>query len=186
MRIVRYAPWLAACLLGVCVPLGEAAVPDRGGAASPTRQQLVGAWHLVSITVSGPGGDLVDPFYQAGSEGIIVYDASGWLSVQIAAPNRRTFAIPVSRSASRLPDHEARTRAAAFDTYYSYFGTWELDEGTGVVTHHVKSSLIPAENGLRYAQTVTLEGGRLTFTVRDIKHGKEIIRRKVWQRIAEK
>jgi hypothetical protein len=185
MSIAGYAPLLAALLLGVCVPRSEAAAPDRGGAATPTRQQLVGAWRLVSITVSDSGGDLADPFYQAGSEGIIVYDSSGWLSVQIAAPNRRTFAIPESRSASRLPDPDARMRAAAFDTYYSYFGTWDLDEANAVVTHHVKSSLIPAETGLSYAQTVTLEDGRLTFTVRDVNHGKETIRRKVWQRIGD-
>jgi hypothetical protein len=54
----------------------------------------------------------------------------------------------------------------------------------GVVTHHVKSSLIPAETGLSYAQNATLEGGRLIFTVRNRTHGKETVRRKVWERIA--
>jgi hypothetical protein len=86
---------------------------------------------------------------------------------------------------ARLPAAAASLRAAAFDTYYSYFGTWELDEATGVVTHHVKSSLIPAETGLSYTQTVTLDGGLLTFTVRDVHHGRETIRRKVWQRIVD-
>ncbi len=180
-----YAPLLLTWLLGLSVPLGEAATPVRGAATTPTRQQLIGAWRLVRITLADASGPLVDPFYQAGSEGIIVYDSAGWMSVQIAAPQRPAFPIPESRSASRLPDRTARSRAAAFDTYYAYFGTWELDEATGVVTHHVKSSLIPAETGLSYAQTVTLEGGRLTFTVRDVKRGTETIRRKVWQRIAD-
>jgi hypothetical protein len=183
MRTAGYAPIVVAWLLGLGVPPAQAAAPDAG--QTPTRQQLIGAWRLVRITLSDSGGELADPFYQAGSEGIIVYDSSGWLSVQIAAPKRPPFAIPESRPSSPLPEPTARVRAAAFDTYYSYFGTWELDEATGAVTHHVKSSLIPAETGLTYTQTVTLEDGRLTFTVLDVSHGKETIRRKVWQRIAD-
>jgi hypothetical protein len=127
---------------------------------------------------------MVDPFYQPDSDGIIVYDASGWMSIQIAAPHRQAFEVPASRSPAAAIGALSPRKAAAFDTYYSYYGTWDLDAATGVVTHHVKSSLIPAETGLSYAQNVTLEGGRLTFTLRDKDHGEETIRRKVWERIA--
>jgi hypothetical protein len=126
---------------------------------------------------------MADPFYQPESEGIIVYDLSGWMSVQIAAPHRPTFEVPASRSPSAAAEPLSRRKTAAFDTYYSYYGTWDFDEATGVVTHHVKSSLIPAETGLSYAQNVTLDGARLTFTTRDVSHGKETVRRKVWERI---
>ncbi|MGA2191243.1 MAG: lipocalin-like domain-containing protein [Steroidobacteraceae bacterium] len=183
MRAARFARsvvlWGIFCSLPVC----EAGARDAGDGPIPTRQQLVGAWRLVHIDVSGPSGPLVDPFYQPESEGIIVYDLSGWMSVQIAAPHRPAFEVPASRSPSAASGPLSRRKAAAFDTYYSYYGTWDFDEVTGVVTHHVKSSLIPAETGLSYAQNVTLEGARLTFTTRDRTHGKEIIRRKVWERI---
>ncbi len=52
-----------------------------------------------------------------------------------------------------------------------------------VVNHHVKSSLIPAESGLDYAQKVTLEDGKLIFTVRSGNNGEETTRRKICERI---
>jgi hypothetical protein len=172
-------------LLCISTLLCAAGARGAGDATIPTRQQLIGAWRLVSIDFLGPDGPLVDPFYQADSTGIIVYDSSGWVSVQIAAPHRLEFEVPTVRSPSAATGLLSRRKATAFDTYYSYYGTWNLDEVRGVVTHHVKSSLIPAETGLSYAQNVTLDGGRLTFTARDQSHGSETVRRKVWERLTE-
>jgi hypothetical protein len=175
-----------AWLLGVlCVaaPLCGAGTKDPGEGPIPTRQQLIGAWRLVRIDLSGPNGPLDDPFYQADSTGLIVYDSSGWMSVQIAAPHRPAFGVPASRSPSAASGKWSRRQATAFDTYYAYYGTWSLDAAAGVVTHHVESSLIPAETGLSYAQNVTLDGGRLTLTVRHRSHGQVTVRRKTWQRI---
>jgi hypothetical protein len=36
---------------------------------------------------------------------------------------------------------------------------------------------------LDYAQTATLEDGRLIFTVRSGSPGREIVRRKVWEKL---
>jgi len=80
-------------------------------------------------------------------------------------------------------EEDAALKAEAFDTYYSYYGTWDFDAATSVVTHHVKSSIIPAETGLDYAQTATLEGGHLIFTVRSGSPGTETVRKKVWERL---
>jgi hypothetical protein len=184
MQAAGYARLLVLFLMCICMPVCEAGARDRADGPILTKQQLIGAWRLVTIDLSGPNGPIVDPFYQADSEGIIVYDSSGWMSVQIATRHRQAFDVPALRSPSSATGEQSRRKAAAYDTYYSYFGTWDLDEMTGVVTHYVKSSLIPAETGLSYAQNVTLEGGRLTFTVRNRTHGKETVRRKVWERIA--
>jgi hypothetical protein len=54
-----------------------------------------------------------------------------------------------------------------------------------VVTHHLKSSLIPAETGLDYAQKVTLENGRLIFTGQSGTQGQETTRIKVWERVSD-
>jgi hypothetical protein len=169
----------------ICIsgPLCAADIRDPGDGPIPTRQQLIGAWRLVSIDFSGPNGPIVDPFYQTDSMGIIVYDSSGWMSVQIAAPHRPKLEVPALRAPSTTTRSLSRRKAAAFDTYYSYYGTWSLDEERGVVTHHVMSSLIPAETGRTYAQDVTLEDGRLIFSVRDPSHGKGTVRRKVWVRM---
>jgi hypothetical protein len=188
-----------------CVQVSGAGVPDgsaygMSNAAAPhaTRQQLVGAWQLVGIELSGPDGQLVDPFYQANSVGMIIYDASGRMSVQIAAPKRPASKMPGTRMSgprqpgalqpgARLSDggrDEQAQKAAAFDTYYAYFGTWEYDAATSLVTHHVETSLMPIEDGLSYTQEVALEGDRLVFTVRETSGGKSLIHRKVWKRIS--
>ena len=181
MRALRYGSLGVWCL---CALLHPAASADRGDTAHVTGQDLIGAWRLVRIEYSGPLGPIVDPFYQAGSTGVIIYERSGWMSVHIVAPHRRAWEVPASRSSPGAMSQDLPLKAAAFDTYYTYFGTWDLDDATSVVTHHVNSSLIPAESGLSYAQKVTIENGRLIFTVRSGSKGEETVRRKVWERVS--
>ena len=57
------------------------------------------------------------------------------------------------------PD-EAKLAAAAFDTYYAYFGTWDYNADTSVITHHINSSLLPYESGMEYIREVVLDGAR--------------------------
>jgi hypothetical protein len=170
--------WLS-CLLTFPCEAG----PHDGHRDQAARQQLIGAWRLAAIEYLGPHGETVDPYYQAGSSGIIIYDASGWMSVQITAQNRRKWEVAAVRVPRPVGEEDAALKADAVDTYYSYFGTWDYDAATSVVTHHVKSSLIPAETGLDYAQTITLEGGQLIFTVHSGGPGAETVRRKVWVRL---
>jgi hypothetical protein len=185
MGVAGYTSIAFLWLTCMYTPLCHAAPADRGSPPHVTRQQLIGAWRLVRIEYAGPSGPIVDPFYQADSAGIIIYDSSGWMSVHIVAAHRQAWEVPESRlSSSTATAQDAPLKAAAFDTYYAYFGTWDLDEAASVVNHHVMSSLIPAETGLSYAQQVTLESGRLIFTTRSGNKGGETIRRKVWERAA--
>jgi hypothetical protein len=165
--------------------LASEAGPPDGRSLRAKGQQLVGAWRLLAIEYSGPHGETVDPYYQAGSDGIIIYESSGWMSVQITAPNRGKWEVAAVRVPRPGGDGDAALKAEAFDTYYSYYGTWDYDAATSVVTHHVKSSIIPAETGMDYAQTITLEGGHLVFTVRSGSPGSETVRRKVWERLPQ-
>jgi len=182
---VRIAGCVAVVLLWLsCLRTSPCeAGPHDGHRDESARQQLIGAWRLAAIEYLGPHGETVDPYYQAGSSGIIIYDSSGWMSVQITAQNRRKWEVAAVRVPRPVGEEDAALKADAFDTYYSYFGTWDYDAATSVVTHHVKSSLIPAETGLDYAQTITLEGGQLIFTVRSGGPGAETVRRKVWVRL---
>jgi len=181
MRVPRARwPFLLFILLNAtpCV----AVAPDGIGAPHATRQELIGAWRLLSIQIAGPSGPLLDPFYNADSAGILIYDASGWMSVQIVGRHRPAMAAPASR-----PTHDtaqqAQLKAAVLDSYYAYFGTWEFDEATSTLTHHIKSSLIPGESGISYSQTVTVDGGHLVFTTRREVAGGAAVQKKIWQRI---
>jgi hypothetical protein len=160
------------------------AVPEPSPAQHATRQELIGAWRLVSIQILGPNGPMADPFYNSDPSGMLVYDASGWMSVQIAGQPRPAMDAAASRPTPTDTAEVARLKAAVLDTYYAYYGTWELDEATSTVTHHIKSSLIPGESGKSYSQSVTLDGQELIFTTRREKAGGAIVQKKVWKRIS--
>ena len=147
-----------------------------------TREGLIGVWRLVRIDYSGPHGSTVDPFYQPRSTGLLIYDKSGWMSVDIAAPDRIRFEVPSQRIASQTDGNLAASKVLAFDSYYAYHGTWDFNAETSEVAHHVSSSLLPAENGMTYLQKVSFEAGRLIFTNRSGTPGEETVRRKIWER----
>lgn len=155
--------------------------PDHPHEPSADGRHLIGAWRLAATEYRGPHGETTDPFYQEGSTGIIIYDASGWMSVQIGGPGRRGAPATEVRL-PRSTDGDA-LKAQAYDSYYSYYGTWEYDASTSTVIHHLHSSLVPGEAGMSYAQVATLEGGRLVFTGRSGEAGHETVRRKVWERL---
>ncbi|MGD0503782.1 MAG: lipocalin-like domain-containing protein [Steroidobacteraceae bacterium] len=148
-----------------------------------TREGLIGVWRLVRIDYSGPHGSTVDPFYQARSTGLLIYDKSGWMSVDIAAPERIRFEVPSQRIASQDDANLAASKVLAFDSYYAYHGTWDFNAKSSEVAHHVSSSLSPAENGMTYTQKVSFEGDRLIFTNRSGTQGEETVRRKIWERV---
>ncbi len=182
-RKSRVPTWLF-CVLFACA-LSIAAL--RGAAAEPpktlTRDELIGVWRLVRIDYSGPHGSTVDPFYQSGSSGLLIYDRSGWMSVDIEAPHRTRFEVPGRRIGAQVGKRLARLKVSAFDSYYSYHGTWDFNAATGELAHHVAASLLPAESGKTYVQSVTLAGGDLVFTNRSGARGRETVRRKIWERV---
>jgi hypothetical protein len=173
--------WLLCLGVASCQP----PEPKSSREAHPTRRELIGAWRLLSIQLVGPNGPTVDPFFGADPTGTLVYDPSGWMSVQIVGSQRPAMAAPAagaSRPTRGATAQDAQLRAAVLDTYYAYFGTWHYDEATSTVVHDVKSSLIPGEDGKSYSQTVTLDGGHLIFTRRETTGGATA-QVKVWERI---
>jgi hypothetical protein len=100
-------------LLG-CAFLAAPVTPTAPAAAAQQKveERLVGAWRLVSVEGNSPMRK-VD--YQRPT-GLIVYDRSGWMSVQIAIHGeRKPFAKGVSNGT-------VEEKAEAFDTYLSITG----------------------------------------------------------------
>jgi len=139
---------------------------------------LAGAWSLVSIESFRPDGDPLPPFLGGASGGVLIYDKSGWMSVQVVRNPPARFAgdEPVSTSLPELAD--------AFRGYYAYFGTFEVNEKEGCVVHHLKGSLRPPEVGKDYKRFFRLSGDELTLTTPvTIVEGTERVNRLVWKRI---
>ncbi len=145
------------------------------GAERTTQQDLIGAWRLVAIEVQGPGGREADPFYGNGSHGLLIYDASGWFSVQIEGADRPQLKVPAAR-----PGAASEADSKALNSYYAYFGTWSFDPATSTVTHHAKGALYPSEDAAVYPQHVEIAGRRMTFT--RSQNGK--VQKKLWERVS--
>jgi hypothetical protein len=103
-------------------------VSEQGNGA----QRLHGAWrYLGSMTDGKP-----TPGRGANPKGIIYYDPSGTMVVQVAPDKERGKA-----GSAPTPD-EAQ---AALAGYVAYFGTYTVDEKAATVTHHRQASVQPGD-----------------------------------------
>lgn len=172
-RLVVFCAIVTACASCASAPPPKPALTGR---------ELVGAWRLVSIDVAGPSGPELDPFYGRGTQGLIIYDASGWFSVQFMGAGRPTVDVPAQRPD---PAADAGPKAAALDSYYAYYGTWEFDAATSTVIHHSMGALYPAETGVTYRQRVDIVGSRMTFTRSQGDAAHRRVQTKTWERVAQ-
>jgi hypothetical protein len=90
---------------------------QRGG----DRERLIGAWHLVHIDSPGPNGKEADTPQPAG---MLIYSRDGHVSVQLMYPESQ-------RNLQNQYVHEG---------YEASFGSYEMDEATHTLTHHVQGS----------------------------------------------
>jgi hypothetical protein len=119
---------------------------------SEVARRLVGAWRYAGTTVGGElRADRGDP------RGIIIYDPSGHMAVQI------------------VPGREARANAPA-SQFIAYFGTWSIDEHAGTVTHHREGDL-RANGEIDAVRKYEFDGDRLIL--RPVDRAQEIM----WERI---
>jgi hypothetical protein len=141
----------------------------------PLGARLVGHWSLVSLEVAS--GEAVE--YPLGRDvsGLIMYDEAGHMAVQIMQANRPRFA-----SGDQATGTPAEL-AAAVRGYIAYFGTYSVDEGARIVTHHLTGSLFPNWVGTEQRRQVALVGDQLTLSSQPILfQGKTRVFRLVWKR----
>ena len=185
MRVFTTAIVLFVLITGFSAAFAQSARPERAAVAKLTREAIVGAWSLSGVDYSGPNGALADPIFGPNPQGLVIYEQSGWMSVQIVTANRPVMARPTARASRVATPDEAKLAAAAFDTYYAYFGTWDYNADTSVITHHINSSLLPYESGMEYRREVVLDGARLKLIARSEDMGEERHRTLVWTRISD-
>jgi hypothetical protein len=162
------------------VAFALAAVPPAVLAQSdldPAAQKFIGAWRLVGIEGVGRGtGPGERP------TGVIVYDRTGHVAVQISyKPNRPRFANGPAAGT-------AEEKAAAFDSYAAYYGTFTVDPAAGLVIHHLENSLNPSNVGKDNVRYYELQGNRMTLSIADDDQGHRLAptdttRHLIWERI---
>lgn len=142
------------------------------------REQMIGAWRLTNAVTIYPGG--VEHSWDdrpAPQKGIIIYAASGHMSVQISSKR------PAARNDQDFGAFPAADRLHYLETYYGYCGRFDVVESQAEVHHLIEYSLDPTEVGLTYIRKVTLAGQQLTLiTTKDPADGGDRFSRLSWVR----
>ncbi len=153
-------------------------VTARVAAEPPAASPLTGSWSLVSAEVKRADGGASSSPFQAGTQGLLVYDATGRVSFQIRQPTRTPFA-----SGDRLRGTDAEVRAA-FEGYLAYWGTFEVDEPNRNVLHHISACSYPNWEGTTQVRHYELAGDRLTLSSASVTAGgASIVATFVWERV---
>ena len=119
---------------------------------SEIAKRFLGAWRYVGTTIDGkPRADRTNP------SGIIIYDPSGHMAVQI------------------MPGREEQATAPP-SAFICYFGTWSIDERARTVTHHREGDL-RADGEIDAVREYEFKGNRLIL--RPVDRDQEI----VWERV---
>lgn len=145
-------------------------------------KQFLGVWRLAAIESQPPGR----PDFYVKPTGVIFYDPSGWMSVQIAnKSDRKPFATFLADA--RTATLEAK--AAAYDSYLAYYGTFTVDAKSQTVTHHLEDYSFPGRRGTDNVRWFEFQGAnRLVLTpVEDGKGGvldrKDAKYKLIWERV---
>ena len=157
-------PWVALLTtagLVVSFACGPSSGPAGSRGSSPpdltsvpeAQRQLAGAWSLERIEQNDGGGE---PLSTAVDDplGSLIYDAMGYVSLTIAAPDAASVSEDDSAGA------EALTPVAG---PVSYFGQFTVNETERVVIHRVAGSLHPDGAAAERRHPYTLTEDRLTL-----------------------
>lgn len=175
----RLTSVLLILVIGASQLLATAASSDTSPNQNSAAAKLIGAWQLVSVETIRPNGQIIYPFYGLHPEGLLVYDRSGWMSVQIVSDPKPT--VPAADSRAAFIAAPLRERAAAADGYYAYFGRWKVDDARSTVTHFLVQSLYPGERGETGVRYFTIDDDRLTLVAKTHEMGEDRQRRLVWK-----
>ena len=138
--------------------LGIALLPSGASAQQKSlKEQLTGAWIIVSNEGIGPDGVKDQPFGPNPS-GIEVYDVSGQFVHIIVNP-----AVPKFKVNNRVKG-TAEENAAAVHGTTTNFGTWTVDEASKTVTVHFTGSMFPNQTGTDSKRVVSISGDELRIT----------------------
>ena len=138
--------------------------------------RFAGTWRLLECYGKWSDGRISYP-YGDKPEGQLIYDGHGNFSGQIAGSGRPAF--ETGNLLKGTPE-EIKT---AFEGYIAYYGTYEVDESKGQVTHHVQSALFPNWIGDIQTRNFEFEGKKLRLNTQPIKGSRaDLTNTLLWER----
>ena len=179
---MRFLLSILFCCFTLVLSQAQSAKPEPATPqAAATSARLAGAWQLVSVETIRPNGEVIYPYYGKHPEGLLIYDRSGWMSVQIVSDPKPV--IPNGDSRAAIFAATPEQKASALEGYYAYFGTWTVDPSGATVTHHLRQSLYPGERGEDFVRQLSFDGNRLTLIAKAHEMGEDHQRRLTWERV---
>ena len=168
MKPLIVLPLLVACIVTGCLS------PRSEQHKHLTSGDFIGAWRLVSWEARA-GDEVTFPFGKDAS-GLLIYTATGQMSVFLSQWNRTPFA----RSEAKAGADEEKV--AAFDSCFAYAGTFEVADGR--VTHRLTHCTFPNWIGTEQVRFVRLSGDRLVLETPPLPSSdRQAVSRLVWERI---
>ena len=119
MKALRYGAWVVVLAIAGLVHVQFAKTQEAGHVSD--RERLIGAWHLELIDSPEPEGK---PSNIPQPKGMLIYTRDGHMSVQLMYP----------KSANN------QSNQYVLDGYEASFGSYDVDEATHTLTHHVQGS----------------------------------------------
>ncbi len=135
-----------------------------------TMNQFVGTWELVAFEEEQPDGQLAYP-YGNDARGLLMYDASGRMAVQIMRRERQPF---TSEDWQEVSGVEIKSAVSGFTAFW---GRFTVDEASRTVIHQVEGHVLPNSVGKALPRSYEFSGNRLI-----LKPAPN--RRVIWQRVA--
>jgi len=149
--------------------------------AAGLRDQLIGAWKLISYEERPvDGSPTVHPMGEK-PMGISMYTPDGFMSAQLMHLDRKPF---VSGDWFKGTDEEYKQEAAG---YIAYSGPFHVDEETKTLTHSMFVSLFPNWLGQTQPRVVKIEGDDLYLSTASPIHsgGKTVNSYLHWRRASK-
>ena len=139
--------------------------------------RFVGTWRLVSSEFRRSDDTIVYP-YGDDAIGLLIYAATGHMAVQLLRAHRPLFA---AGDPYRGTPEEIK---AAFEGYIAYFGSYEVNEAEGVVTHHVHGASFPNWIGGDQQRFFAFAGNQLILSTPPILAGTSTMTGVlIWERV---
>jgi hypothetical protein len=145
--------------------------------SAPLSDRLPGTWSLVSrVDVAADGAKHPDPALGADPVALLIYDTAGHFAAQFMKRDRE--------GTQQDGRQGAGNNTQAVGGYDAYFGTYSVDDSTGVVTQKLDGALSRAHVGAVLAREMAVAGDTLTISLRtNAVDGTPVTRTLTWKRV---
>ena len=138
---------------------------------------IIGVWWLRSrIDTALDGSIREEPSLGSDPLGILTY-SPGRFAAQFMKRDRSI----VSNSEASVA---GQNNTGAVGGYDAYFGTYDVDPGTGEVVHRLEGALTPTNVGIEVSRNLKVEGDQLEIQLATTTmDGESVTRTLTWERI---